>query len=151
MYPGFHFNCLQIHTSYKGMTTRSQFALTTSPKVILMTFRSTVSFRWKQTNSSGTVFLLLRLRQKILSPRVLLVDVMEQNKQCPQGRPHNKHRMTSHVLFLTECPRKGWGHHALNSKMHDGISNLPYQGMWALSTLFPDCKVGDRPPWNNVI
>ena len=36
--------------------------------------------------------------------------------------------------YFCQCPREGWGHCALNSKMHDGITHLWYKGIWALST-----------------
>lgn len=69
--PGFHVNCLQIYTPYTGMTTHAPFALITSLKAILITSSFTVSLRGKQTNFSSITPLLLRLRQKLISPCIL--------------------------------------------------------------------------------
>lgn len=56
----------------------------------------------------------------------------------------------SHPCF-GQCPAQVQGHPTVSSKIHDGIGNLPYQWIWALSILFSDCGVRDRPAWNKVI
>lgn len=119
--PGFYSNYLQIHTSYTGITTNSQFALITSLKAILITLRFTVSLRWKQTSSSRKAYLLLR--QTIVSPWAPLVDVYNGMNNVLNSTP-----TTSAGWAVSDSvPIKAKGITLLIPRCMIVISNLPYK------------------------